>query len=39
MEPGSWLPLTDSGSGATHRFKPATTGLPRAFIRLTVREP
>jgi hypothetical protein len=36
LAPGSWLPLTDEGSGAVHTFKLSTTGLGRAFMRLKV---
>ena len=36
MSPGSWLPLSDNGSGANHSFKFSTTGRDRVFLRLKV---
>ena len=35
----TWTPLSDAGSGTTHSFQAATSGLPAAFMRLRVTVP
>lgn len=37
LEPGSWRPVPDSGSGTWHEFKAPVVGAPRMFMRLTVQ--
>ena len=39
LEVGSWLPVTDTGSGSLHVFSLPMSGNPRVFMRLTVTNP
>jgi subtilisin-like proprotein convertase family protein len=39
LEPGSWQPMTRTGSGNHYRFAVSTTGRPVVFVRLRVGNP
>lgn len=36
---GSWTPIPDTGTGATHTFNQPTPGQPRGFLRYAVTAP
>ena len=39
LNPASWAPVPDTGSGTTHIFSMPVTGHPSLFMRLKVSEP
>ena len=39
MAPGSWVPITDAGTGQQHSFSVSMSGKTRAFVRMKVTVP